>query len=630
MRTIWNLITPLLKCSWRLLNFIRQFISSFIFLIVIFIAVSSYLSYKSATTSTRQYHGALLVNLQGVIVDQISIPNPFRKINRELFGISSTRMQENSLFDLVNTIRLATYDNKITGIVLQLDNFIGSDQSSLQYIGKALTEFKQAGKPIYAIGNNYNQLQYYLASFANKIYMSQQGHVGIYGFSSNQLYYKTLLDHLKINSHIFRVGSYKSAVEPFIRDNMSPEAREVDKVLISALWKHYLLTLAQNRKTTARNIFPGTNILIKEMQNFNGDSAQYAIKHKLVDHISTAAVLEQELSKKFGWNDKEQHFNYISIYDYVNVKPQESQLLLKKQPDNQPSNIAVIVVQGAIIDGPQQPGMVSCETSVAQIRKARLNPDIKAIILRINSPGGSVAASEAIRNELVAARDANKPIVVSMGRIAASGGYWISTPANYIFASPTTMTGSIGIFGVIHTFEKSLGSIGIHTDGVSTTSLADISATKGINKHFSEMMQIIVDNGYRTFIKYVANSRHKTQEEIEKIAQGRVWLGEDALKKGLVDKLGDFDDAINKAAELGKITTPLLDWMQPKRSFLEQLILEFTSSAEIVILNTFPLILKQKTINDLQPQIKFFQNMSDPQNRYAFCLNCSEAYLNRH
>jgi protease IV len=626
MRNPWNLIAAFFKFSWRLLNFIRRFVTSFICLFLIFIAASSYFAYKSEKKSTSQYHGALLIDLQGVIVDQVSIPNPLSKMSRELLGSSSNRMQENSLFDIVNTIRRATYDDKITGIVLHLDNLIGSDQPSLQYIGKALTEFKQAGKPIYAVGNGYNQSQYYLASFANNIYMSQQGNVGIYGFSTNKLYYKTLLDNLKVNSHIFRVGTYKSAVEPFIRDNMSPEAREADRVWIGSLWQHYLSTLAQNRQTTAENIFPGADKLIEEMKNVNGDSAQYAVKQKLVDHIFTAAVMEKELSKKFGWNDKEQHFNYISIYDYANEQPQQSQLMQQKQSDDQPGNIAVIIAQGAIIDGPQEPGMVGSETTVAQIRKARLNPDIKAIVLRVNSPGGSVTASEAIRNELVAARDANKPIVVSMGGMAASGGYWISTPANYIFASPTTLTGSIGIFGVINTFEKSLDTIGVYTDGVSTTPLADISATKGINKQFSDMMQIIIENGYHTFLKYVAQARHKTPAEIDKIAQGRVWVGSDALRNGLVDKLGDFDDAVNKAAELAKITAPTLDWMQPERSFIDQLILELTSSAEAMMPDTLNLLLPQKTASDLQQQIKFYRHMNDPQNRYAFCLNCGEVY----
>ncbi|MGP1944602.1 MAG: signal peptide peptidase SppA [Arsenophonus sp. ET-LJ4-MAG3] len=626
MQTLLNSIVTFLKFCWQLLNFIRKFFTNFICLFLIFIIASGYFSYKNEKKSISEYHGALLIELQGIIVDQISIYNHLDRMSRELLGLSKKRMQENSLFNIVNIIRLAIYDKKITGIVLQLDNLISCEQSSLQYIGKALTEFKLAGKPVYAVGNSYNQSQYYLASFANNIYMSPQGNVGIYGFSTNKLYYKTLLDNLKINTHIFRVGTYKSAVEPFIRNNMSEEVRESDKVWISSLWRHYLSTIAKNRQTTPENIFPGVNRLIEKMKNVHGNSANYAIKQKLVDHIFTNAMIEKELSKKFGWNDKEKHFNYISIYDYADKQPQKNKLIQQKQSNNQPANIAVIITQGVIIDGPQEPGMVGSETTETQIRNARLNPDIKAIILRINSPGGSVTASETIRNELLAVREANKPIIVSMGGIAASGGYWISTPANYIIASPTTLTGSIGIFGMINTFEKSLDTIGVHTDGISTTPLADISTTRGINKQFSDMMQIAIENGYYTFLKYVSQSRHKTLIEMDKIAQGQIWIGLDALENGLVDKLGDFDDAVNKAAELAKITTPSLDWMQYEHSFIDQLMLELSSRADRLMIDTLQFLFPKKEINNLYQQLRFYKYMNDPQNCYVFCLNCSEVY----
>ncbi|MFP3014139.1 MAG: signal peptide peptidase SppA [Arsenophonus sp.] len=626
MKNLWNLITTFSKFSWRLLNFIRKFTINFVYIFFIFTVASAYFSYRNEKKSTNQYYGALLIDLNGVIVDQISTPNPIGKMSRELLNSSNNRLQENSLFDIVNIIRNAIYDDKITGIVLHLDNLTGSEQPSLQYIGKALTEFKLAGKPIYAIGNRYSQSQYYLASFANNIYMSQHGDIGIYGFSSNKLYYKTLLDNLKVNTHIFRVGTYKSAVEPFIRDNMSSEAREDDKIWVNSLWNHYLLTVAKNRQTTPKNIFPGVDQLIKDMKNVNGNSANYAIKQKLIDHIFTGAVMEKELGKKFGWNNKDQHFNYISIYDYANKQIHKNQPMQQNRSDDKHGNIAVIITQGVIIDGPEEPGVVGSDTTVAQIRKARLDPNIKAIVLRVNSPGGSVTASETIRNELIDARNDNKPIVVSMGGVAASGGYWISTPANYIIASPTTITGSIGIFGVINTLEKNLNTIGVYTDGVSTTPLADISTTKGINKQFSDIMQITIENGYHTFLEYVSEARHKTTSEIDKIAQGRIWIGSDALKNGLVDKLGDFDDAVNKAAELAKITVPLLDWLQPKHSFIDQLIFELTSIADAIMPDSLELLLSKKTVDDFQKQSRFYRHMNDPQNRYVFCLNCCDIY----
>ncbi|WMY96410.1 MAG: signal peptide peptidase SppA [Arsenophonus sp.] len=617
-----NFIFTILKLIWQLINFIRRFINSFICLLLIFIAINSYFTYKNEYIYNNQYNGALLINLKGVIVDQISMPNPIDKIAQKLFGKSSAKMYENSLFNIVNTIRRAIYDNNITGIVLQLDNLIGADQPSLQYIGKALTEFKISGKPIYAIGNTYNQLQYYLASFANNIYMSQQGNVEIFGFSTNKLYYKSLLDKLKINTHIFRIGSYKSAVEPFLRDNMSSEAREADTVWIDAIWKNYLSTIAQNRRTNPKNIFSNTENFIKEIKSVDGNTAKHAIKKNLIDYIFSDAVIEQELIKIFGWNNKQQHYNYISIYDYVNTKPSPN----KRTNDlnnKTLSNIAVIIANGTIINGKEEPGIISSENIVEKIRKARFNENIKSIILRINSPGGSVTAAETIRNELLAAHNTNnKAIIVSMGGMAASGGYWISTPANYIIASPTTLTGSIGVFGLIHTLEKTLNSIGVYTDGISNTSLADISITKGINKDFFDMMQLTIKNSYHTFIKYVANARNKKQEEIEKIAQGRIWIGSDAFKKGLIDKLGDFDDAIEKAAELGDIKIPVLDWMQPEYSFIDEFLLNFTLNTQIIIQKTLQSLISNKITNDFNQHIQTYKYMNDPKNHYAFCANC--------
>ncbi|WMY95585.1 MAG: signal peptide peptidase SppA [Arsenophonus sp.] len=620
-----NFIFTLLKLIWQLVNFIRRFINSFICLIFIFIVINSFFAYKHENAYKNQYNGALLINLKGVIVDQISMKNPIDKIAQKLLGTSSNTMYENSLFNIVNTIRRAIHDNNIKGIVLQLDNLISADQPSLQYIGKALTEFKVSGKPIYAIGNTYNQLQYYLASFADNIYMSQQGNVEIFGFSTNKLYYKSLLDKLKINTHIFRVGSYKSAVEPFLRDNMSSETREADTVWIDAIWQSYLSTIAQNRQTNPKNIFSSTKNFIKEIQSVDGNTAKYAIKKNLIDYIFSDAVIEQELTKIFGWNNKQQHYNYISIYDYANTKPSSNKKVTNNLTKHNKtlSNIAVIIANGTIINGKEEPGIISSENIVEKIRQARFNKNIKSIILRINSPGGSVTAAETIRNELLAAHNTNnKAIIVSMGGMAASGGYWISTPANYIIASPTTLTGSIGVFGLIHTLEKTLNSIGVYTDGISNTSLADISLTKGINKDFFDMMQLTIKNSYHTFIKYVAHSRNKTPEEIEQIAQGRIWIGSDAFKKGLIDKLGDFDDAIEKAAELGSIKVPVLDWMQPEYSFIDELLLNFTLTAQIIIQKTLQSLISNKIIDDFNQHIQTYKYMNDPKNHYAFCANC--------
>ncbi len=616
MRPIWEIIVTVFKFSWRVLNFIRELVFNTVFILLFLLVIGSVALYQSDSKPEKNYFGALYVDLQGVVVDQVSTPDPFGRMSRELLGTSSSRMQENSLFDIVDAIRTATTDDRITGMVLRLDNLVGADQPSLAYIGKAIEEFKTSGKPVYAIGDSFSQPQYYLASFADDIYLSPQGSIGIFGFSTNSIYYKSLLEKLKISSHIFRVGTYKSAVEPLMRDDMSPEARDANQQWLDALWGNYLSTLANNRETTDKQIFPGADAILVQLRAAKGNSAQYALKQKLVDKIYTHEESENILSKHFGWNKEDKQFNNISIYDY---SAQTANTAVSNT-----GNIAVIVVQGAIMDGPQTPGIAGGDTIAAQIRDARLDDNIKAIVLRVNSPGGSVSASDLIRSELASVRAAGKPVVVSMGGMAASGGYWISTPANYIIASPSTLTGSIGIFGVINTFENSLESIGVYTDGVSTSPLADISLTKGISPQFADMMQITIENGYETFIGLVAQSRNKTPAEIDKIAQGRVWIGQDALKNGLVDQLGDFDDAVMKAAELAKIDSVELDWMTPELSFMDQLLLELTTNVQAAMPDVLQAFLPPAVATDIRQQAQFFLKMNDPQNRYAFCLNCAD------
>ncbi|RAX04332.1 MULTISPECIES: signal peptide peptidase SppA [unclassified Photorhabdus] len=619
MRILWKLIARLFKWSWRLLNFIREVISNLIFIMLILIVVGGFLIYQQTNKTADSYQGALYVNLTGIIVDQVSSRTPLTQLGRELFGTSSNKFQENSLFDIIDSIRQAKTDNKITGLVLKLDDFIGADQPSMQYIGKAINEFKASGKPVYAISDSYNQSQYYLATFADKIYLSPQGTVGLYGYSTNNLYYKSLLDSLKVTAHIFRVGTYKSAVEPVMRDDMSPAAREADSRWINGLWDNYLNTVAANRKLSVHQVFPGADEMIANLRAVGGDNAQYALKYKLVDYVAPRNVIENDMTKAFGWDEKNRHFNAISIYDYA---PQLVEGRLSSK-----GNIAVIVAQGAIIDGQQTQGMVGGDTTAAQIRQARLDDNIKAVILRVNSPGGSVSASDVIRTELAALRATNKPVVVSMGGMAASGGYWISTPANYIIANQSTLTGSIGIFGVITTYENSLEHIGIHTDGVSTTPLAGISVTKGLSKEFSALMQLNIENGYNNFIGLVAASRHKTREEVDKIAQGHVWTGNDAKTNGLVDQLGDFDDAVTKAAELAKLDNPELDWMQPEMSFSELLMNQLTTTAQAIVPEAVQAWLPAPLVQvaqEVKQQSEFYRHLNDPQNRYAFCLNCGD------
>ncbi|EMH5052472.1 signal peptide peptidase SppA [Salmonella enterica] len=615
MRTLWRFIAGFFKWTWRVLNFVREMVLNLFFIFLILVGVGIWMQIGNGSNSEQTARGALLLDISGVIVDKPSTNHRLGALGRQLFGASSDRLQENSLFDIVNAIRQAKDDRNITGIVLDLKNFTGADQPSMRYIGKALREFRDSGKPIFAVGENYSQGQYYLASFANKIWLSPQGQVDLHGFATNGLYYKTLLDKLKVSTHVFRVGTYKSAVEPFIRDDMSPAAREADSRWIGELWQNYLHTVSANRQISPQQLFPGAQAIIDELTSVGGDTAKYALDHKLVDALASSADVEKALTKQFGWSKTENNYRAISYYDYS-----------LKTPADTGGTIAVIFANGAIMDGEETPGNVGGDTTASQIRDARLDPKVKAIVLRVNSPGGSVNASEVIRAELAAARAAGKPVVVSMGGMAASGGYWISTPANYIVASPSTLTGSIGIFGVINTVENSLSSIGVHSDGVSTSPLADISMTKSLSPEVQQMMQLSIEYGYKRFITLVADARKRTPEQIDKIAQGHVWTGEDAKANGLVDSLGDFDDAVAKAADLAKLKQWHLDYYQDEPTVLDMVMDSMTGSVRAMLPEAIqamlpaPLVSAANTVKAEGDKLAAF---NDPQNRYAFCLTCA-------
>ncbi|HCM2971218.1 TPA: signal peptide peptidase SppA [Salmonella enterica subsp. enterica serovar Coeln] len=615
MRTLWRFIAGFFKWTWRVLNFVREMVLNLFFIFLVLVGVGIWMQIGNGSNSEQTARGALLLDISGVIVDKPSTNHRLGALGRQLFGASSDRLQENSLFDIVNAIRQAKDDRNITGIVLDLKNFTGADQPSMRYIGKALREFRDSGKPVFAVGENYSQGQYYLASFANKIWLSPQGQVDLHGFATNGLYYKTLLDKLKVSTHVFRVGTYKSAVEPFIRDDMSPAAREADSRWIGELWQNYLHTVSANRQISPQQLFPGAQAIIDGLTSVGGDTAKYALDHKLVDALASSADVEKALTKQFGWSKTENNYRAISYYDYS-----------LKTPADTGGTIAVIFANGAIMDGEETPGNVGGDTTASQIRDARLDPKVKAIVLRVNSPGGSVNASEVIRAELAAARAAGKPVVVSMGGMAASGGYRISTPANYIVASPSTLTGSIGIFGVINTVENSLSSIGVHSDGVSTSPLADISMTKALSPEVQQMMQLSIEYGYKRFITLVADARKRTPEQIDKIAQGHVWTGEDAKANGLVDSLGDFDDAVAKAAELAKLKQWHLDYYQDEPTVLDMVMDSMTGSVRAMLPETIqamlpaPLVSAANTVKAEGDKLAAF---NDPQNRYAFCLTCA-------
>ena len=601
-------VLSVVKSIWKIINLIREIFLNLVFLIIILLIFSGIALIKEANKQdVIPQFGTLIMDLEGVVVDNSLYSDEIYEIQNKIYGKRVNLSRENSLFNLVQKISQATSDPNIKSMVLKLDNFVGADMSSLQYIGKYLAEFKAANKPIYAIGSNFNQSQYYLASYANKIYLTPLGAVNVFGLSTNNLYYKTLLDNLKINTHVFRVGTYKSAIEPFIRDNMSEEARSNTSRWLNLMWNNYLADISIERKKAPTQLVPLPENMLSELKAANGNMAQYALANGLIDAIATNHEFELEINIK----------NRVSIYDY---RLKENTKLANKEP-----KIAVVFVNGTITNGENSSNVAGSQDIVKQLRNIRKNlnrNNIQAVILRVNSPGGSVDASEAIRNELEALRRYQIPVVVSMGGMAASGGYWISTASDFIVASPNTITGSIGIFGIVPTFEKSLSHIGVYNDGVSTSPLANRGVTQNLSSEMNQFIQMNIDHGYHTFISLVAKARNMTTEQVDNIAQGQVWLGSEGSKNGLVDKLGDFDDAIEMAATLANISDYQIDWQKQEgnwlNAFYSDMIAMMPKSTAEVLFEQIP------EIKQIKQQVSFWDKFQDGQNRYIYCLNCAD------
>lgn len=615
MALLFQFIATIFRWTWKLITFIKDLILN-LSMVFIVLAIFTVIGFVQKSNQPEPQDGALVFNLTGVVVEEPKQDNPLRQLSNEALGLSSPLKRENSLFDIIKLLRQAKHDEKITGLVLSLENFVGASQSSLEYIGKSIAEFKESGKPVFAVANNYTQGQYYLASFADRIYLTPQGSVGLQGLAANNLYYKSLLDKLMVSTHIFRVGTYKSAVEPLMRDDMSPEAKENTSRWLNALWGHYASQVAENRKMAATELVPEITTYIKKLQDVDGDSSTYALSNGLVDEVAPYSQVMAQFKKAFGTRlqNQVQTFKSVDFYHYLPT------------PDTVKSDqIAIVVVNGTISSGEQSRGLANAETIVNDLQRAQFDENVQSVILRINSPGGGVIASEAIRSAVEALVRADKPVVVSMGGMAASGGYWISTPASYVIASPSTITGSIGIFGVLNTFERSLEHIGVYTDGVTTSPLAAATVTSELDENVAKLIQISIDNGYQNFIKLVANARNKTPAEIDKVAQGQVWLGSDALKLDLVDELGDFDDALRKAAELAQLEPGnySIKWYGSEPSLSSLLFGENI----VAVLPDFMKSLLPSPVSQVvesvdKQSVTLKALSSDGKNQYVYCLNC--------
>lgn len=596
---------------WNTLNGIRKLILNLFFfgiLAAIIVAMTVEDDIKLDSGS------ALVLNLSGSVVEQKRQVDPIEAAMKS--SKSKDASGELLLADVLNVIDNAALDTRISSIVLDIGHLRWTGISKLQSIGDALTRFKESGKPIVAKANWYGQNQYFLASFADTIYLNPQGSVELEGLSRYRQYYKSALEKLKVKAHIFRVGTFKSAVEPYIRDDMSPAAKQANTELLNDIWANYETQVAENRNISADKLVLSADQYLIELEKANGKSAEMALNMNWVDELASAESFRLKMIDTVGKATEGNSFKQIDFYDYQSLIATHPSLLIE-------DTVGIIVAKGTILNGNQPAGQIGGESTSKLLRKARFDDKVKAVVLRVDSPGGSAFASEQIRQEVLALKTAGKPVVVSMGSYAASGGYWISASADYIYATPTTLTGSIGIFGMVTTFEDSLSSIGIHTDGVATSDWAGISVTKGLTPEIKSVIQRHIERGYHDFISLVATERDMSLDDVDNIAQGRVWSGKKAVELGLVDELGDLDNAVAKAAKLASLedfdSQIIEQELSPQELFIQEM---FASAAAYLPQSSTNTVLEQ-LLSQWSGVIEEFSSFDDPNGMYLYCDTCN-------
>ncbi len=512
-------------------------------LLMIMVVAAIFLARQERPMAQIKDGAALVLAPAGDLVDQMD-SGGFERLIEQL---SEQPASKTLVRDLTEAIELAASDPRIPMAVLKLDDLQSAGIPQIEEIATALEKFRAAGKPVYAWAPTYDQTQYLLAAQADKISLDPLGMVLVEGLSVYNNYFRDALDKLGVNVHVFRVGEYKSAVEPFLRNDMSQEAREANIEWLGDLWSNYSHLVATARKLPEDAMAEYVGKLREGLERHHGDAAAYAQETKLVDAVEKLDEFRAAVGVKVGMDDDLGSFNQINFRDYLAAARFETRRI-DAEAD---SSVALVAVQGEIVDGQGEPGVASGDVIAGLLSDARRDTDVAAVVLRVDSPGGSVFAAEQIRREVDALQDAGKPVVVSMGSVAASGGYWVSMDADEIWAHDSTVTGSIGIFGILPTFEKPLEKLGIHTDGVGTTALAgSLRFDRALSPEIAMILQSEVDHGYRKFIDGVAAGRDLPAADVEKVARGRVWSGTQARKLGLVDEIGGLDEAIASAAKM--------------------------------------------------------------------------------
>jgi protease-4 len=610
-----NGLWAFLRVFGRGINVVRLVIINLIFFVFLGFFLLLMLGFWAGSHGERgvQNDSVLVLKPQGELVEQFSI----EPLERALQGLSGNAPKQVQVRDLVAAIDAASSDSRITRILLQPQELHAGGFAALREVAAALDRFRGAGKPVIVWASSMDQGQYYLAAHADRVLLDPMGGVVLTGLANYRLFYKDLLDRLGVDVHLFRVGQFKSAAEPYILDHASPESKEADAFWMGGLWDRYIDEVAKLRKIEPSALRAAVDGLPEAIAGTKGDLGQLAFNEHLVDGLATRDDLENMMRKEgVPAGGKGEGFRQVDLRRYLaGVSP--GRVL---EP-----GVAVVVAEGEIVGGKQPQGSIGGESTAQLIRAAREDRRTKALVLRVNSPGGEVYAAELIRREVALTKEAGIPVVVSMGNVAASGGYWISMNADRIFAEPNTITGSIGIFGMYFTVPGTLDKLGVKTDGVGTGPLAGaFNITRPLDPKVGTLIQAIIDKGYRDFVGGVAQARGKPYDAIDTIAQGRVWTGQQALDRGLVDQLGGLREAVADAAQRAKLgKNPSVRYVEAPLGTFEQFMVNLNDSSATVALRAYGVHLPEwvAQLPVMAPELKLLKNaQSGKPNVYAYCF----------
>ncbi|ALN78509.1 signal peptide peptidase SppA [Lysobacter antibioticus] len=558
--------------AWDTMNFTRRLIFNLVFFGFLFFFLLAVVFGGRAQPLLERT--TLVIAPEGTLVEQFSSDPASRALGR-IFGDKNEEVQ---LRDLLRALDAAKSDKRIERVVLRLDKLQTSGMASMRELSEAVARLKASKKEVIAFSESMDQKQYLIAAQANEVFLDPMGGLLIEGLGRYRQYYREgLQDKLGVDVHLFRVGEFKSAAEPYILDAASEESKTADLFWMNDLWSRYLGDVAKARKLDPAQLAAGIDELPQRLAAVKGDLGKYAVQQKLVDGLKTREEVDTLLTKRgIADEDADGGFRQISFEAYV------AGLDRVVNPADTRPQVAIVVAEGEISGGEQPPGTIGGVSTAALLREARDDDHVKALVLRVDSPGGEVFASEQIRREIVALKAVGKPVVVSMGDLAASGGYWISMNADKIYADPSTITGSIGIFGMIPTVPRALEKIGVHTDGVGTTRLAGaFDITRPLSPEVGAVIQNVIDKGYADFTGRVATARKRPVADIDAVARGRVWSGAQAKERGLVDALGGLPEAIADVAaraKLGKVEDYRVRYVEKMPTPFERFFASFAQS----------------------------------------------------